>query len=443
MNTTTTTTTTTPPPSPLLHLPFFFSASPPSWPDHYSYYYLASALAAVYLALCQALRFRAERRMRARLGYAGGGREREALARMTSTEAQEVLRFLALSEFPLVSEVSLQFGLFKTYGIESISKLLVATRNLIDPTKSPKRYEDTAALIGEFISNPPTSPRHMRALARMNYLHRGHRAAGRISDADLLYTLSVFVLEPARWARLYDWRPLSDVERCAYAVFWKEVGDAMGIRYAAAMGPARGGPWPDGLAFARDLAAWAKDYEVAAMRPSPVCHRPAVALIPMITYWLPWFAQPFATEVVCALLGDRVREAFMLPEPGPFAHAFLYAAVCVRKFALRHLALPRLRPLRRLTEPDPRTGRMRERYAYGHLPFYVEPTPWNRWGPGAWAVRLCGGKLPGDDPDQLMPGGYTFEDLGPRDRAGMGVEEMDADVERMVASGRGGCPFGL
>ncbi|KAI1638328.1 hypothetical protein F4809DRAFT_258917 [Biscogniauxia mediterranea] len=439
---------TTSPPSSSLPIPFFstWPSYPYPYPYPHNYYYLllASALAAVYLALCRALRFRAERRVRARLGYADAdGCGREALARMTGAEAQQVLHFLAHYEFPLFSEVSLQFGLFKTYGIESISKLLVATRNLIDPIKSRKRYEDTAALIGEFVSNPPTSERHLRALARMNYLHSGHRSAGRISDADLLYTLSVFVLEPARWARLYDWRPLSDVERCAYGVFWKEVGDAMGIPYAAVMGPRRGGPWRDGLAFADDLAAWAKDYEVAAMRPSAVCHKPAVTLIPMITYWLPWFAQPFATEVVCALLGDRVREAFMLPEPGPLAYAFLYSALCARKFALRHLALPRLSYLRRLTDPDPRTGRMRERYPYGNYPFYVEPTPWNRWGPGAWAARLCGGKVPGDDPDEFMPGGYTFEDLGPRDRAGMGVDEMEADVKRMAASGHGGCPFGL
>ncbi|KAI1499035.1 hypothetical protein F5X99DRAFT_298089 [Biscogniauxia marginata] len=401
-------------------------------------HYLVPAVVG-YLTLCRVLRFRAEKAIRRKLGYT----DIESLARMTSTDAQVILNFLTHYEFPLYSELSLQFALFKTYGIESISKLLVATRNFTEPVKSRKRYEDTGAIIGEFLNNPPSSERHMRSVARMNFLHSRYRAEGAITDADLLYTLSVFILEPPRWARLFDWRPLNDMEVCAYAVFWKDVGDAMGIPYADVMAGPQAGPWGNGLEFAADLAAWAKAYEVERMRPSAVCNKPAVALIPMITYWVPWFLQPFAQEVVCALTGDRMREAFMLPEPGPLAFSFLYTAFVIRKFVLRYLMLPRFSYLNRLTDPDPKTGRMHERYTYGNFPFYVKPTFWNRWGPKAWAVWLYGGKLPGDDPEEFMPEGYTFADLGPRNRAGMGVEEMEADVKKMMASDRGGCPFRL
>jgi hypothetical protein len=79
--------------------------------------------------------------------------------------------------------------------------------------------------------NPPDSERTMHAIARMNFLHSKYREEGTISNADLLYTLSVFVVEPPRFARLYEWRDLNDMERCAYGVFWKAVGDAMGIEY--------------------------------------------------------------------------------------------------------------------------------------------------------------------------------------------------------------------
>lgn len=41
-----------------------------------------------------------------------------------------------------------------------------------------------------------------------------------------------------------------------------------------------------------------------------------------------------------------------------------------------------------------------------------------------------------------MARGYRFEDLGPRNRMGKGVEEMQKDFERMKAKGMGGCPFG-
>lgn len=84
---------------------------------------------------------------------------------------------------------------------------------------------------------------------------------------------------------------------------------------------------------------------------------------------------------------------------------------------------------------------MHSRMAYGNHPFYVEPTLLNRWGPKAWAIWLFGGKLPGDDPEVYMPQGYLWEDLGPRNRMGKGLEEMRVDVGRLRERGRGGCPF--
>lgn len=144
----------------------------------------------------------------------------------------------------------------------------------------------------------------------MNFLHSKYVKEGTISNADLLYTLSVFVVEPPRFCRLYEWRSLNEMELCAFGVLWKSVGDAMGIEYKGYLKRAETG-WRDGIEFAEDIAAWAKAYEVVAMKPSTVCAKPARALIPMITYWVPWFAKPFTTEVVISLLGDRVREAFM------------------------------------------------------------------------------------------------------------------------------------
>ena len=169
-------------------------------------------------------------------------------------------------------------------------------------------------MIGEFSSNPPNSARALAAIARMNYLHSKYVAAGQISNADLLYTLSVFVTEPARFMRLFEWRPLNDMEHCAYGTFWKSIGDAMGIQYEGYL--ERAGRGEDGIDFAADVTAWAKRYEVTAFVPSMTSHQPAVALIPMITYWVPAFAKPFAEECVTVLLGDRVREAFVyVPAP--------------------------------------------------------------------------------------------------------------------------------
>lgn len=156
--------------------------------------------------------------------------------------------------------------------------------------------------------NPPGSKRSLHAIARMNFLHSRYRQEGTITNEDLLYTLSVFVTEPPRFVRLYEWRTMNEMELCAYGVFWKALGDAMGIEYEGLLAHKT---WRDGIEWADDVTAWAKRYETDVMKPSPVAHKPAVALLPIITYWLPRFMKPFGQEIVCVLIGDRIREAFM------------------------------------------------------------------------------------------------------------------------------------
>ncbi|KAI0380328.1 hypothetical protein F5Y04DRAFT_103279 [Hypomontagnella monticulosa] len=89
----------------------------------------------LYIALCQTLRFRREHAFRKKMGYP----DRASLARMTSVEAQAIIKFMATWEIPLSHFLSLEFGLFKTYAVESIARLLLATRNLTDPERSPRR----------------------------------------------------------------------------------------------------------------------------------------------------------------------------------------------------------------------------------------------------------------------------------------------------------------
>ncbi|KAI1845509.1 hypothetical protein JX266_008367 [Neoarthrinium moseri] len=416
--------------SSLLASPLFAKASGASWKTY------AVSVGVVYLALCQALRFQREKSMRRRYGFP----DRASLRKMTVEDAQKIIKELASLEFPQMSETSLQFGLFKTYGVETISRLLLGTRNLTDPVASRKRYEDTGIIIGEFMANPPNSARATTSVARMNWLHSKYIQSGQISNADLLYTLSVFITEPVRFARLYDWRPLNDMEHCAYGVFWKSIGDAMGIQYEGFLAKTE---WADGLDFALDVAQWAKAYEVVAFKPSPISNKPAVALIPMITYWVPRWAQSFTQECVHVLLGDRVREAFLLPEPGIAAATFIYSSLWLRRLFLRHLSLPRVVRLKRHQEDTDAVDRpLHINWSYGNYPFYIKPTLWNRWGPGAWAVWLAGGKLPGEEPEEHLPKGFTFTDLGPLNRMGQGAEEMKKDFERMQAKGMGGCPFG-
>lgn len=141
----------------------------------------------------------------------------------------------------------------------------------------------------------------------MNYLHSRYKAANQISNADFLYTLAVCVTEPVRFMNLYEWRPLTDMERCAIGTHWKAIGDAMDIQYEGYL--ARDS-WADGIEFADDITAWAKRYEVDAMKPAKSNMQPSAQLMEMMIWHVPSFAKPFAQEVFTVLMGERVRDTF-------------------------------------------------------------------------------------------------------------------------------------
>jgi hypothetical protein len=85
----------------------------------------------------------------------------------------------------------------------------------------------------------------------MNWLHDRYRKSGKIKDDDMLYTLSLFALEPMRWTKNLEWRDLSDIERCALAVYRKNVGEVMSIPYDALPSSKTG--WQNGLEWLSEL----------------------------------------------------------------------------------------------------------------------------------------------------------------------------------------------
>ena len=80
---------------------------------------------------------------------------------------------------------------------------------------------------------------------------------------------------------------------------------------------------------------------------------------------------------------------------------------------------------------------------YFAQPWYVKPTIWNRWGPGAFVSRVLGMSVPGDGEDKYLPDGYAFHEMGPKASRGKGVAEMGETRERLLRQNRGGCPFGF
>ena len=70
------------------------------------------------------------------------------------------------------------------------------------------RFDDTDLLFREYSENIPETERSQKAVQRINAIHGMY--AKQISNGDMLYSLSLFVTEPARWIDRYQ-----TAEKCA------------------------------------------------------------------------------------------------------------------------------------------------------------------------------------------------------------------------------------
>lgn len=168
-----------------------------------------------------------------------------------------------------------------------------------------RRSADTGLLLNNLIIAPPTSKQSIDAIVRTAWIHRGFRQSGKITNDDMLYTLSLFALEGVRWVQRYEWRCLTNLEICAIGVFWKKIGDAMDISYAVL-----GDQTPNnGLEWHRALDRWSRSYESVHMAPHPSNHALATSTMNLLTAGLPAITQRFAAAIFCHLIGPELRNA--------------------------------------------------------------------------------------------------------------------------------------
>ncbi|KAH8697338.1 hypothetical protein BGW36DRAFT_295709 [Talaromyces proteolyticus] len=389
-----------------------------------------------YLLLVKTLRFRRIDKLQTQYSTT-------SLASMTDREAWGIQKSMMELEFPFTFYKSLQFALFRTYGIPTISKTLTKTQLFANPLYSFKRYADTVLLIGEFTSHDPTSERTRIAIARTNFIHSPYLQSGAITPEDMLYTLSLFATEPLRFIDLYEWRSTTTLERCAMGVFWKSVGDALGIDYAGYLPSASKG-FRDGNHWLQEVTAWAQEYEAKAMVPAQSNRETAEQTTALLTYVLPPRLKLIGEWFVSHMMDDRLRRA-MIYDPAPdLANVVFSASFSLRKFILRYLTLPRPEFLRSLSfseKPDPVTGTY-HLLSWSAQPFYVKPTLWNRWlSPAALFFRILGLPVPGDQGDTFFPNGYHLDNVGPNTFSGKGKDFMEKQIKILEVERRGQCPF--
>ena len=274
----------------------------------------------------------------------GHSSSEKALSEMSVADAHRIVQQIADYEFPALFLKGLFFALFRTYGIPSISGLLVKTQQLSTEQWAGKRYADTGILLSEIYATDPGSDRAIDAFSRLNYLHGHYIKGGKIRNDDMLYTLALFLNQPLEWIHRYEWRRLTEAEICALGVFHLYMGKSMEIDLSVLpSGPKDGkeGTWRDGIHFYDELDQWAKEYEVKAMVPAQVNYDTAVHTRSLLLMTNPRFMHDPLKKLVSAVMDERLRKAMMFDDP-PRSYIFLLNGfMVVRRLVLRWLSLPR------------------------------------------------------------------------------------------------------
>ncbi|MEV0681168.1 oxygenase MpaB family protein [Actinosynnema sp. NPDC050436] len=245
---------------------------------------------------------------------------------------QRILRVSSGYEFPWDYVRSLEFALFKTYCVPSISGLLAKTGEF--ERRAQQRYDDTSLLMAELVDHGYDSPRGREALRVVNRLHGRYE----IDNDDMKYVLSTFVYEPIDWLDRYGWRPLTTQERLAAFHFYRAVGARMAIR--------------DVPGDFDEYRAFKESYEERHFVYDETNHRIGQYTVDLFCSWYP-APKAVTSRAVVALLDERMVRAFGFTAPPPWLGAFERRALRLRARLVRHFP-PRRTP--RLTnDPHNRT----------------------------------------------------------------------------------------
>ncbi|KAK6508605.1 hypothetical protein TWF506_010689 [Arthrobotrys conoides] len=302
-----------------------------------------------------------------------------------------------------------------------------------------KRAVDTEILLREVHHNGRDSDRYMKAVARMNYLHSRYRKAGKIIDEDMLHTLGSGIVETFRIMETEEWRILTKEEKCAIGVFYKSLGDDLGVPLGGLPSGQEG--WEDGEHFARELRDWTVGYESRVARFVGTNDQYVRVYVDSALEGMPRGVRILLRKAVGFELDDVMRSALGLEKAGMLVRTTMTSIKSIRKILLRHFHLPRYSPVKAVHEnPNPKSG-LFNFFPNGLQPWYLEKSFWTTWGPSALFVRALGGRLPGSQGDRFHPQGYDLMTIGPQPQQGKGLEDMATTMEFLRARNVSGCPF--
>ena len=234
------------------------------------------------------------------------------------TNARDIVFALSAWDFPWDIEKALEFALFRTYAVPSISSLLVRTGEF--DTRTRKRYDDTELILAEITEHGPDHPRGAAALARMNEMHGRFK----IANDDFLYVLSTFIFEPQRWLDRFGWRPLSDNERMAIFNYYRDLGMRMGISDI-----------PEDMA---EFETFNRDYETRQFRYAD--SNAAIGnktLDLLLSFYLPRALFGLGRPGAYAMMDKPLLDAMGFPQAPPWLRWFFPATLRLRARVLKWL----------------------------------------------------------------------------------------------------------
>ncbi len=239
-------------------------------------------------------------------------------------DAGEIAYLLSAYEFSWDIERALEFALFRTYAVPSISGLLVKTGEF--ETRPQKRYDDTELLLSEALENGLDSYRGGEAIDRINAMHARYR----IANDDMLYVLSTFVLEPMRWLAQHGRRGLTPHESRAMLNYYRDLGARLGISDIPATLP--------------EFERFNRAFEAERFRFAPSNARIGEATLDLLLgFYLPrrlfWLGRP----VAISLMDPPLIAAMGFAAPPGWVRRATQAAMRLRAGVLRLLP-PRRRP---------------------------------------------------------------------------------------------------
>mmetsp|Transcript_23269 Transcript_23269/g.28586 ORF Transcript_23269/g.28586 Transcript_23269/m.28586 type:complete len:376 (+) Transcript_23269:189-1316(+) len=242
----------------------------------------------------------------------------------TIEEAHELSRKFMYQDFPFLGTKALEFGLFKTYGIPSISQILNGTGQLTQETN--RRFDDTDILIREFTEHSPSFKRSQSAIKRMNEIHSHYK----ISNRDYLYVLSVFIVEPIVWAEKFGYRAVSPKEKIAFYLQWAHIAQQMNIQQI--------------FDSYEDALEYQQRYEERYMKYSENNRSVALATMKLLLSKIPmkFLHERLFHPIIHALCPPLLREAMGFPrDMSPSFVKFIEGLLYVHSFLVRHFVLPK------------------------------------------------------------------------------------------------------